>query len=105
MAKFIKSQNFTKRAALMAFAGLNPEYVEVVDYEPYGLNPKALVSHVDPSELNYPYGWYFAKGNLRNKHNSDSGLYFEIPVFKPGMNELWDSCVLLEDMEEDINLI
>jgi hypothetical protein len=47
-----------------------------------------LVTDSDPNELTYPEGWYFAKGVYRNKHNSTTGCYSEVPMFK-STGERW----------------
>jgi len=47
-----------------------------------------LVTDCDPDELTYPEGWYFAKGTYRNKHNTTTGYYSEIPMFKTS-GERW----------------
>lgn len=36
-----------------------------------------LVTNTEPKDLIYPEGWYYAKGNFRNKHQSSTGLYEE----------------------------
>ena len=36
-----------------------------------------IVTDVEPKELIYPEGWYYAKGAFRNKHMSTTGMYQE----------------------------
>ena len=36
-----------------------------------------VVTDVEPSDLVYPEGWYYAKGSFRNKHMSTTGFYGE----------------------------
>lgn len=36
-----------------------------------------IVTDVEPKDLIYPEGWYYAKGNFRNKHMSTTGIYQE----------------------------
>lgn len=87
-----KSQPTVKTADLAAslaanlFAALNPMEVEYMRYHPF--NQMALptagviITDANPEDLYYPEGWYFAKGNFRNKHNTTSGKYEEIPMLK-----------------------
>ena len=76
--KVIKSCDLTGPIAGKLFAMLNAAYV----YTAKCGNEKVLVSKVHPDELIYPEGWYYAKGAFRNKHNSTTGLYDEIPILK-----------------------
>ena len=36
-----------------------------------------IVTDVEPKDLTYPEGWYYAKGSFRNKHMSTTGMYGE----------------------------
>lgn len=102
--KFIKSCDMPKSIIINLFQMLNPKNVTIIEQQWDGFNPKAIVSKVSPAELVYPEGWYFAKGCLRNKHNSSSGLYEEIPIYKPGAEECWSNCICSEDMEQIFRL-
>lgn len=47
-----------------------------------------IVTDAEPKDLVYPEGWYYAKGHLRNKHNTTNGMYTEILMVKTS-GELW----------------
>ena len=36
-----------------------------------------IITDVEPKNLVYPEGWYYAKGSFRNKHTSTNGMYEE----------------------------
>lgn len=98
--KFIKSCDMPKGIIIDIFKMLNQKNVKIIDQPWDGLNPRVIVSQVSPAELIYPEGWYFAKGCLRNKHQSSSGLYEEIPIYKTDTHKHWDDCICPEDMEQ-----
>ena len=56
-----------------------------VSYSPnyYGNNNGAIITDINPADLKYPDGWYYAKGALRNKHNTTNGIYEEISMIRP----------------------
>lgn len=58
-----------------------------------------IVTDVEPKDLTYPEGWYYAKGCFRNKHTSTTGIYEEIPMRKPN-GESWGEiakyCTLID---------
>lgn len=90
MAETIKTCDLDGVTAAMLFILLNPGKLELYKREYYPTH--YLVSSVDPVELRYPEGWYFAKHTFRNKHRSTTGFYAEVPVFKDmDRSELWDS--------------
>ncbi len=78
MKNVVKSCDLPGQVAAKLFVMLNRGNVELVDdcdvCVPY------LSVKVNPKELVYPEGWYYAKGAFRNKHNSTTGLYDEILV-------------------------
>lgn len=86
MAHTVKPADFSIRLAAKILAALNPETVIYTRLDPFdachGANG-TLVSYVDPNELIYPEGWYFAKGEFRNKHNSTTGIYDSMPIHQP----------------------
>ncbi len=96
MAEMVKMANTVKPAdlpvelAAKIFVALNRVDVVYMRMNPFGGDNGhgALYLCIDPSELIYPEGWYFAKGHFRNKHNTDSGLYYEIPMYQFG-GRLW----------------
>ncbi|MBR3248798.1 hypothetical protein IKF89_02085 [Candidatus Saccharibacteria bacterium] len=85
--KTLKTADFSIRLAAKILAAINPGEVIYTKLDPFGMcsDPNGvLVSYVEPSELTYPEGWYFAKGTFRNKHNTTKGLYESMPIHKPG---------------------
>ena len=78
MAKVVKSCDFPVEIALQVFEMLNPrvKIVKLYDFH------KAIMTEVEPKNLTYPEGWYYAKGNFRNKHTSSNGIYYEVPMIK-----------------------
>lgn len=90
MTRTVKMVNLPVRLAARIFASLNQESVVYQRFNPFGGDSGygVIVSYVDPDELIYPEGWYFAKGHFRNKHNTDGGIYYEIPMYQSG-GELW----------------
>lgn len=90
MSRVVNSQDFPRGAAIAVMVALNPEHVKCVrPTSEYDVRGTYLVSDVSPEELVYPYGWYYAKNSIRNKHMSTSGRYEEIPLYKPD-GEQWD---------------
>ena len=82
----VKTADLAASLAANLFAALNPMDVEYMRYHPFNQSslPEIglIVTDTNPDELYYPEGWYFSKGFFRNKHNTTSGLYEEIPVYK-----------------------
>lgn len=68
------------------FAALNPMEVEFMRFHPFNQSNHPvkgiIITDADPDTLYYPEGWYFAKGYFRNKKNTSSGEYEEIPMLK-----------------------
>ena len=38
-------------------------------------NSLVIITNYEPRNLNFPLGWYYAKGEFRNKHNTRNGRY------------------------------
>ena len=76
MAKTIKMCDMPLEIAVAVFQMLNPDNVKI---EPVTrLNSRiAIVTDIEPKDLIYPEGWYYAKGAFRNKHMSTTGFYQE----------------------------
>jgi len=92
MTHTVKMVDFPARLAAKIFATLNHDKnVIFLNSDPFWETGQcAIISGYNPEELVYPEGWYFAKGNLRNKHNTESGIYGEVPIYRSGgMGELW----------------
>ena len=92
MAHTVKTADLPIRLAAKLFAALNMENVIYVRRDPFceGSGQCALISSLDPEELIYPEGWYFAKGHFRNKHNTGNYFYDQMPIYCSGGNgECW----------------
>ena len=73
--------------AATAFVVINAGLVHYFPEGRYGTaRDGEIVADVDPEDLTYPEGWYFCKDCFRNKHNSSTGIYEEIPVFRQDGN-------------------
>lgn len=86
MANMVRSADFPIKLAARILATLNPEAVIYTRLDPFDSCHDVngtLISYADPNELTYPEGWYFAKGQFRNKHNTTSGLYESMPIHRP----------------------
>ena len=80
MPKMIKSADLPAEIAAMVLYALNRKEVSLTRED----GRRVIVSTVDPGSLTYPEGWYFVeKGGFRNKHNSTTGRYEEIPMLRP----------------------
>ena len=86
MARMVKTADLSGAAAAELFSIINPGEVEYLKQHPFNFASMpitgVLVTDTNPNELFYPEGWYFAKGNFRNKHNSSTGAYDEVPMLK-----------------------
>ena len=86
MARTVRTADLSGTAAANLFAILNPGEVEYLKQHPFNFanipTTGIIITDTNPKKLFYPEGWYFAKGNFRNKHNSSSGRYDEVPMLK-----------------------
>ena len=83
MAKCVKMCDMKAHIAVKVFEMLNPNRVKVI------MDSQLLVlTDIEPKELVYPEGWYYAKGAFRNKHTSTTGIYEEVPMLTSD-GELW----------------
>ena len=78
MAEQVKSCDYPVSIALKVFTMLN-EGIRIV---PDSFAGSCIVTDTEPKDLRYPEGWYYAKGNYRNKHTSTTGVYSEVPMRK-----------------------
>lgn len=62
--------------AAQLFALLNPKVVTI----DWSEGDAVIITDAEPDQLTYPEGWYYAKGCLRNKHTSTTGLYSEVAM-------------------------
>jgi len=79
MAKVVKSCDYPVEIAMKVLEMLNPR-VKITWAS--GSYLRTIVTDVEPKDLTYPEGWYYAKGCFRNKHTSTTGIYSEIPMEK-----------------------
>ena len=79
MATTVKMCDMSKEIAAVVFRMLNYGKVLLKDHDFCG---KVIITDTEPKYLVYPEGWYYAKGTFRNKHNSTSGMYEEVPMIK-----------------------
>ena len=85
-ATTIKSADFPREVALTVFELLNVDndgnhHVKVIrPGDGYCVRHRIITDH-EPADLIYPEGWYYAKGNFRNKHTSSTGFYSETPIY------------------------
>lgn len=87
MANVVKMCDMQVEIAAKVFEMLNPGKVKV-DNGSWCSDRANIKTDVEPSELIYPEGWYYAKGNFRNKHTSTTGMYQEIRMIKSN-GESW----------------
>ena len=79
MAKVVKACDYPLEVALKVLEMLNPRVSTVWTH---GVERRAVITDTEPKDLTYPEGWYYAKGNFRNKHTSTTGIYAEVPMMK-----------------------
>ena len=84
MAEVVKSCNYRGNVAAKVFEMINPG----VRYQKDEYGNFVIVTDIQPSNLVYPEGWYYAKGTFRNKHQSTTGLYDEI-LMMTSDGEFW----------------
>ena len=85
-AEVVKMCDMSKGIALKVFKMLNPEKVTVKKHVRCGI---CIYTYTEPKDLIYPEGWYYAKGTFRNKHQSTTGIYCEVMMFKNN-GEWWE---------------
>ena len=81
MATTMRTADVGGHLAAKLFEGLNPD-VDYMPGNPFNLacTSGVIVTDIHPLKLVYPEGWYYAKGYFRNKFNTTSGSYEEIPM-------------------------
>lgn len=77
MAKTVKMCDMPIAVATKVFEMLNPGIVRVQVPDYVLITRYFIVTDVEPKDLTYPEGWYYAKGAFRNKHLSSTGMYEE----------------------------
>ncbi len=86
-AKTVKMCDLNGAVAAKVFESLN--YGKVT-YDKNGRFGPVLITDMEPMDLTYPEGWYYAKGCFRNKHQSTTGIYSEVPMMKRNGKQ-WDA--------------
>ena len=88
MATTVKTCDLSGEIAAHLFEMLNRDLVKVE--RPYGVyGGLYIITDTEPMELCYPEGWYYAKGALRNKHQSTTGAYSEVMMIDSD-GEYWN---------------
>lgn len=86
MAEVVKMCDLPAAIAAEVFAKLNTGKIQVGEDKILGI---FIRTEVEPKDLIYPEGWYYAEGSFRNKHQSTTGLYSEITMFKEN-GDFWE---------------
>lgn len=86
MAATVKMCDMSINVAIKVFEMLNPGRVKEKTLKN---GVKVIGTDVEPKELVYPEGWYYAKGYFTNKHNTTTGLYEVEVMIKSSNGELW----------------
>jgi hypothetical protein len=80
MAKTVEMCNMDILIAMEVFAKLNAGKVRV--RERWGTPDTVIITDIEPSQLVYPEGWYYAKGSFQNKNTSTTGGYCQVHMQK-----------------------
>ncbi|MBR3132704.1 MAG: hypothetical protein IKG42_01260 [Clostridia bacterium] len=84
-AKTVKMCDMNAFVAAKVFEMLNPGKIQL-----QRMGAETVIrTGIEPKNLVYPEGWYYANMNFRNKHQSTTGFYEEIPMIKPN-GDIWD---------------
>ena len=98
MAKTIKMCDMSGEVAAKVFQMLNGKKVKL-ESTPYWWCKFNIITDVEPKDLTYPEGWYYAKGSFRNKHMSTTGAYHEIPMWKSDKTP-WETIAHYSTLED-----
>ena len=74
--KIVKTCDFSGEMAATILSWLNPKKIQI---KKAGRRLE-IITDTSPLDLRYPEGWYYGKGCLRNKHESSTGGYDEVPM-------------------------
>ena len=88
MAETIKMCDMSIAVATKVFEMLNPGRVHVKKPGDDWCTRYFIITDIEPKELIYPEGWYYAKGAFRNKHTSTNGYYSEA-VMRNSQGDFW----------------
>lgn len=90
MAKMVKMCDMNSDIAVLVLQMLNPGKVSVKMKAPDIGGVATIATTVEPKDLVYPEGWYYAKGRFTNKHNSTTGVYYAVLMYNAKTGEAWD---------------
>ena len=89
--KNVKMCDMPISVAVKVFSMLNEGKVKVKVPGENFCTSYIIVTDVEPKDLIYPEGWYYAKGAFRNKHLSTTGFYEEAKMLTSN-GEPWGIC-------------
>ena len=89
-AKVVKMCDMPVTIATRVFEMLNPGNVQLRKNNAFFRT--IIVTDIEPKNLIYPEGWYYAKGRFRNKHTSSTGAYSEV-IMRKSDGTLWADLV------------
>ena len=84
MARSVKMCDVSAKIAAMVFKELNPGQIELIELDNGEVN---IVTDIEPIDLVYPEGWYYAQGKFRNNHKSIISINYATML--NSKNELW----------------
>ena len=96
-AKTVKMCDVSKEIAADVFSKLNKGKIIIEE----SCGKMRICTETEPKDLVYPEGWYYAKGTFRNKHNSTTGIYEEIPMCRSS-KEPWSKYVSYSTQDADV---
>lgn len=88
MAKTVKMCDMPIALSIKVFEMLNSGKIQVKKPGEDFCTQYQIVTDVEPKDLTYPEGWYYAKGAFRNKHMSTTGMYQEARM-RTSSGESW----------------
>lgn len=91
MAKTVKMSDMPRGIAAKVFEMLNGGNVRLKETKGYFRT--IIVTDIEPKNLVYPEGWYYAKGSLRNKHTSTTGVYEDVLMEKSNGDSWADTAI------------
>lgn len=95
MATTVKMCNMSKGIATNVFKMLNGRNVQLKEHGAMGT---VIVTDIEPKNLIYPEGWYYAKGSFRNKHTSTTGIYEEVTMLNSN-GAFWEDTATYSTLE------
>ena len=83
--------------SVRVFKSLNGDNIQLKEHSFFR---NIIVTDIEPKDLIYPEGWYYAKGYFENKYTSSTGIYRKVPMRKLDGTDWGDVakyCTLLDD--------